>query len=96
MMDKKLFACPCCGYYTLQEKPPGTYEICDICYWEDDPIQFEDPFLDEGANEVSLMEAQLNFIDFGASDEICIDAVRKPTEQDKKDPNFKLIEWNMD
>ncbi|HDR7601985.1 hypothetical protein EXW32_12200 [Bacillus mycoides] len=22
----------------LDEKPPGTYGICDICFWEDDEI----------------------------------------------------------
>lgn len=24
----------CCGYKTLTKKPPGTYEICSICFWE--------------------------------------------------------------
>jgi hypothetical protein len=30
----KLFTCPGCGYPTLTER--GSYEICDVCNWEDD------------------------------------------------------------
>jgi hypothetical protein len=30
----KLFTCPGCGYPTLSER--GSYEICDVCNWEDD------------------------------------------------------------
>lgn len=28
--------CPCCGYRTLRER--GDYEICKICFWEDDGL----------------------------------------------------------
>lgn len=34
------FTCPCCGYKTMKGKPPGTYEICEICFWEDDGFNF--------------------------------------------------------
>ena len=33
------YACPCCSYYTFEEKPSGTYYICPVCYWEDDIVQ---------------------------------------------------------
>lgn len=26
--------CPCCGFLTLDER--GTFEICPVCFWEDD------------------------------------------------------------
>lgn len=26
--------CPCCGYLTLVER--GGYDICPVCFWEDD------------------------------------------------------------
>jgi len=42
----------------MQEKPPGTYEICPVCGWEDDPVQFRDPDRAGGANEMSLNEAR--------------------------------------
>ena len=28
------FTCPCCGYLTLNER--GAYDICPVCFWEDD------------------------------------------------------------
>lgn len=92
MQKEELYTCPCCGYKTLKDGNPGSFEICSICYWENDNVQFDEPFYEGGANRVSLYEAQRNFIEFGACDKDSIDSVRKPTPLDKKDPNFKLIE----
>lgn len=61
-----MYACPCCGYLTLQNEPPGTFEICPVCYWEDDNVQFYDPDYAGGANNVSLNEARANFKKLGA------------------------------
>ena len=58
------FKCPCCGYHTLTEV--GEYEICPVCFWEDDPVQESDPELEGGANELSLNECRKNFLEFGA------------------------------
>lgn len=52
------YECPCCGNKTLHEQPPGTFEICSICGWEDDDIQFKDPDFKGGANKMSLRQAQ--------------------------------------
>lgn len=52
------YTCPCCGKNTLNEQPPGTYEICPICNWEDDELQFNDPSFSGGANELCLYEAR--------------------------------------
>ncbi|MEH7454508.1 CPCC family cysteine-rich protein [Gottfriedia acidiceleris] len=85
------YTCPCCGYKTLDEEPPGTYDICSICFWEDDPVQFKDPEFEGGANIPSLRQAQINFIEYGACEERCIKFVRNPNERDKKDPNWELL-----
>lgn len=52
------YKCPCCGYYTLNEPPNGTYNICPVCFWEDDIVQLDNPDYANGANKVSLNEAR--------------------------------------
>ncbi|WP_379163191.1 CPCC family cysteine-rich protein [Paenibacillus sp. sgz5001063] len=84
----KKYTCPCCGYMTLDEQPTGTYEICKICFWEDDGVQFDDPDYEGGANKVSLRQGQKNFIEFGACEERCIQFVRKPNDDDVRDPHW--------
>lgn len=54
------YFCPCCGNETISL--PREYEICNICGWEDDPIQFEDPDFSGGANKMSLNEARIAYI----------------------------------
>ncbi|MEK7165590.1 MAG: CPCC family cysteine-rich protein [Patescibacteria group bacterium] len=81
------YACLCCGYKTLNEQPPGTFGICDICGWEDDNA-------DGGANKVTLKEAKENFNKFGMSDPNHLQIkkmIRQPTEQDDRDPNWENL-----
>ena len=82
------FTCPCCGYCTLDEQPPGTYDICELCFWEDDPVQFNDPDYKGGANQVSLREAQRNFSHFGTSEERFRQRVRASAATYLRDPNW--------
>ena len=83
------YTCPCCGYKTLTDQPPDTYDICAVCYWEDDGYQYENPAEEGGANGVSLKQAQENFLAFGACDKESLKFVRVLTEEDVKDQNFK-------
>lgn len=76
-------ACPCCGYRTLGDPRPGSYEICPVCFWEDDLTQFESPELSGGANRVSLVQARRNFIEFGACDRSSVPHVRLPLPTEK-------------
>lgn len=52
----ELMPCPCCGSQTISEA--GAYEICDVCGWEDDPVQCADPAYAGGANAESLSVAR--------------------------------------
>lgn len=61
------YPCPCCGYLTLVEPPTGTYDICEVCFWEDDPAQFHRPNYRGGANKPSLNEARETFRQHGVS-----------------------------
>ena len=60
------FACPCCGCLTIEwdvdDPPPGTYVICEVCGWEDDPLQFSEPNYRGGANQESLNECRAEFL----------------------------------
>ncbi|MEK4967086.1 CPCC family cysteine-rich protein [Cytobacillus sp. FSL R7-0696] len=87
------YTCPCCGYKTLDEEPPGTYDICSICFWEDDGVQYSDPDYEGGANIPSLRQAQKNYVVFGGCEERYIEFVRKPNEKDVKDPNWKPLKF---
>jgi Cysteine-rich CPCC len=86
------YTCPCCGYKTLAEGTRDSYEICTVCYWEDDFVQNEDPDFEGGANEVSLRQAQRNFKIYGASEEMFKDSVIEPSLGGYlKDENFKPL-----
>lgn len=80
--SQKKFPCPCCGFLTLETKPPGSYEICPVCYWEDDPLQYREQDNAQGSNRVSLNQARNNFHVFGACEEKYKAAVRKPTAEE--------------
>lgn len=80
------YACPCCGYLTLGEEPPGTFEICPVCGWEDDEVQFRDSAYEGGANSVSLDQARQNFAAFGAIDKESLGSVRKPRPEEIPGP----------
>jgi len=54
------YYCPCCGFQTLEYQ--DSYDICDICMWEDDPFQRKYPFSDLWANHESLFEYQKNIM----------------------------------
>jgi hypothetical protein len=59
MQDKEnysLYPCPCCNSLTFCGR--GDYEICEVCGWEDDPVQSDDPTFAGGANSCSLNEAR--------------------------------------
>jgi hypothetical protein len=84
---RELGYCPCCGYLTLPEGQPGSYEVCDICDWTDDPRQFLDAEHAGSANDVSLSEARKNFEEIGAATPEAVAATRDPGTE-KRDPNW--------
>ncbi|WP_078118489.1 CPCC family cysteine-rich protein [Thiosocius teredinicola] len=81
--------CACCGYATIDQK--GNYEICPICYWENDPVQEADPWFQGGANTPSLFEAQSNFKAFGAMEKRFVSDTRPPSSADRKNPKWREL-----
>lgn len=90
-----LYPCPCCGYIVFRE-PPGSHDICPICFWEDDESQLR--FADEGggANEVSLRQAQANYAAAGVSEDRLAARVRPPRQGEVRDPLWRPLDPERD
>lgn len=75
------YVCDCCGYMTLDE-PRGSYQICPVCFWQDDGYIDKEGYYDTGANHVQLSEAQANFKKFKACEESSVCHVRNPNQSE--------------
>jgi hypothetical protein len=81
-MMEKIYPCACCGFLTMSEQECGSFEICPVCYWEDDNVQFNNIDYEGGANEESLREARNNFKKFKACSSYFIKKVRPPRPEE--------------
>ena len=86
------FRCPCCKCRTLDAR--GDFDVCPVCFWEDDGQGDHDANMVRGGpnGSLSLAQAQANFRRFGACEERFIDKVRPPRveelpEQGRAEPN---------
>lgn len=77
------FQCPCCMFYTLDEN--NRHDICPVCFWEDDPVMYDYPDWDVGANGVSLNHARISYQTLGVSEFRFIFHVRPPTADERID-----------
>src|SRR6056297_3401333 len=84
---RELGYCPCCGYRTLPKGHPGSYEVCPVCHWLDDPVQFGDDQYVSDTNHVSLSEARENFVEHGACMPEAADQTATPGDAER-DPNW--------
>ena len=75
MPTEETFVCPCCGHRTLPSR--GEYDICPVCFWEDDP-DCRTPDEPNDCNGISLTEARRNYREFGACQKAMLPHVRKP------------------
>jgi hypothetical protein len=76
------YACPCCGYLTLDAR--GQFQICPVCFWEDDGQDDHDAAVVRGGpnHDLSLARARTNFAAFGASSRRRLDHVRPPHDEE--------------
>jgi len=49
-------SCPVCGYLTLEQR--DSFDICSICFWEDDGIDDFEVNEDSGPNHMTLKEGR--------------------------------------
>jgi hypothetical protein len=74
--------CPCCGCKTLDKR--GDFDICSVCFWEDDGQDDYDADVVRGGpnGSLSLTQARANYRQFGACDEQMVCNVRPPRPED--------------
>jgi len=77
------YACPCCGFKTLSER--GGYDICQVCFWEDDGQDNHDADDVRGGpnHTLSLTEARENYTRFRACEQRFLKHVRPPNDDEK-------------
>ncbi len=88
---REKYKCPVCGYYTL-DSFYGSYDICPVCFWEEDNLQFDNPLLSGGANGVSLIRAKMNYHEFGAAEKRGLKYVRQPEPAELSGKDYKSPE----
>jgi hypothetical protein len=78
----ELLRCPCCRNRTLSER--GVFDICPVCYWEDDGQDDHDAAIVRGGpnGSLSLEQARTNYAAYGASEERFKSCVRAPTPEE--------------
>jgi hypothetical protein len=88
------YPCPCCGHVVFDE-PPGSYDICKVCFWEDDIVQLRWPDRG-GANRPSLIEAQHNVRTVGAVEERLVQYVLPAGPSEPVDPAWRPFDPDRD
>lgn len=78
-----LLACPCCACLTLPTR--GDYELCPVCFWEDDGQDNDDADVVRGGpnGHLSLTQARANYAAFGACDQAFLEKVRSPRAEER-------------
>ncbi|MCR4738387.1 MAG: hypothetical protein K5846_09565 [Bacteroidales bacterium] len=76
--------CPVCNCLTSSAEKKS-YDICPVCYWEDDGSENEMPTSEcaGGPNGSSVDEARRNYQKFGACRKKFLPFVRKPKTWEK-------------
>jgi hypothetical protein len=77
-----MYRCPCCCCRTLTER--AGFEICPVCYWEDDGQDCHDADEVRGGpnGSLSLTQARENFRRIGATDARFVSNVRRPLPEE--------------
>ncbi|MBA4186448.1 MAG: hypothetical protein C0467_00375 [Planctomycetaceae bacterium] len=80
MTQKQLHQCPCCDYYTLDER--HDWDICRVCFWEDGDTDLDNIDSMSGCNHgLTLRQARANFLQIGACEQAMLKHVCSPTKR---------------
>lgn len=78
--NEPLHQCPCCDHFTLPAR--GDWDICPVCFWEDDGSDLSQPESPSSCNHgLTLREARANFARGGACEEAMLPHVCSAEER---------------
>lgn len=86
-----MYPCPCCGYKTLPGR--GDYDLCPVCWWEDDGAE---PWEYSGPNGQTLVEAQQEYLAERRPHRLRPGKVRPPKRHEARDPDWRPHERTDD
>lgn len=79
--------CPCCGYRTLPDR--GAYDLCPVCWWEDEGSE---PWEYSGANGQTVVEAQQEYLSQRLPYRLRPGKVRAPKRGEEREPDWRPFE----
>lgn len=90
-----LVACPCCGLRTLANR--GDYDICPVCWWEDNGQDNQHSTEYSGLNRCSLKQGRINYIQTGIFDPNRGDlrTIQSPAEQYVREREFVITDGTI-
>ena len=81
------WTCFICGHKTLDSR--CDWDICPVCFWEDDTYVHENKDESSPANGgLRVSEAQANYVVFGCCSRDCLPHVRSPSLDETLDPEW--------
>jgi hypothetical protein len=87
----ELFQCPCCDYFTLEER--AAWDICPVCYWEDDGHDLDRLDCPSGCNHgLTLRQGRENFRRLGACEPKMIQYVCPAMEREQYTYNPRTLD----
>jgi hypothetical protein len=90
----ELESCPCCGYRTIGER--GNYDICKVCWWEDDgqDNRHSEQVMGGPNYGISLVMGRYNYLVYGLYDPKRTDLMEKKAEEReyKRGRIFEIID----
>jgi hypothetical protein len=73
MIPEGRFQCVCCDYYTVVDR--HSFEVCQVCYWEDDGSTMAQLDQESRSNHMTLRAARKSFEAIGAIDQSAVSLV---------------------
>ena len=85
-----MYACLACGHLTIETQ--HDWDICPVCFWEDDVgLNGRDDVISPANKDMSLAQAQVNYCRFGAVDLQYVKLVRPATANEKRQEGWTML-----